>query len=139
MFFVTATSDDRPRFQAAWLALGWALVAVVVVGSLLPSSSLPTVQVWDKLEHLAAYGVLAFVFVGALGRARSKTVLWGFLALGAGLEVAQGLGDAGRMADPWDMVANTLGVVLGLGLASRVPGGWCRWVEARFLVRGESR
>jgi len=136
---VTATSDDRPRFQAAWLALGWALVAAVVVGSLLPSSSLPAFQVWDKLEHLAAYGVLAFVFAGALGRARWKAVLWGFLALGAGLEVAQALGGAGRMADPWDMVANTLGVVMGLGLASRVPGGWCRWVEARFLVRGEGR
>jgi len=136
---VTATSDDRPRFRAAWLALGWALVAAVVVGSLLPSASVPALHLWDKLEHLAAYGVLAFVFAGALGRARWQPVLWGLLALGAGLEVAQGLAGAGRGADPWDMVANTLGVITGLGLAIRVPGGWCRRVEARFLAEGGAR
>jgi len=136
---VTAISDDRPRFQAAWLGLGWLLIAAVVVGSLLPSTSLPAFQVWDKLEHLAAYGVLAFVFAGALGRARWKAVLWGLLALGAGLELAQALSGVGRMADPWDMAANALGVAAGLGLAVRVPGGWCRRVEALLLAGGERR
>ncbi len=115
------------------------MVAAVVVGSLMPSASLPDFQVWDKLEHLAAYGALAFVFAGALGRARWKAVFWALLGLGAGLELAQAVTGGGRLADPWDMAANALGVVAGLGIAVRIPGGWCRWVEARVLAAGTRR
>jgi VanZ family protein len=132
---VTAISEDRPVYRAAWLALAWLLTAGVVVGSLLPSTAIPQVYFWDKAQHLVAYAALAFAFAGALGQARRKAIFVGLLALGAGLEAAQGLMGAGRLAEGWDLAANALGVVAGLGLAALVPGGWCRRLEGFARAR----
>ena len=48
-------------FRRPWLWTGlWMLaIAVVVIGSLLPARDLPPVGISDKLEHGAAYAVLA--------------------------------------------------------------------------------
>lgn len=134
---MTAISDDCPRYRAAWVALGWVLVAGVVTGSLLPSDAVPRVAVWDKLQHLAAYAALAFVFAGALGRGRWKSVLAGLALLGAALEIAQGASGAGRQASGLDAVANLLGAGVGLAAAALVPGGWCRRFEGWLGARGE--
>jgi hypothetical protein len=139
MSCVTAISDDQPVYRAAWLALAWVLTAGVVVGSLLPATSVPEIYVWDKAQHLAAYALLAFAFAGALGKTRRRVIFWGLLALGAGLEAAQGLAGAGRLAEAWDLAANALGVVAGLGLAASVPGGWCRRLEGFALARDADR
>lgn len=136
---MTPTFNDAPRLKAAWLALGWLLTAVVVVASLLPVTELPHVKLWDKAEHVVAYAGLAFVFAGTLGRARWRTVLWGLLTLGAGLEVAQALAGTGRHAEWWDLVADAVGVGLGLAVAAAIPGGWCRRVERAFDLTRSAR
>lgn len=102
-----------------WLAVGWGLVILVTVLSLLPTPKLPTQGFNDKINHLLAYFTLAAWF-GQIHGARLKPVL-ALLALGAGLEVLQGLTGYREMS-ALDMVANGIGVGLGWLLARALPG-----------------
>ena len=104
-------------FRRPWLWAGlWVLaIAAVVVGSLVPGRDLPAVPVSDKLEHFAAYAVLAAGAVQLFARRAS----WAFVCLllvlmGIGLEVLQAKMALGRMLDRNDALANTIGVLLGL-------------------------
>ena len=104
--------------RAFAVAAGWALVAAVVWLSLMPSPPQVDLAQSDKLGHLAAYGLLMLWFA-LLYRTRLYYAL-GFIAMGAALELIQGsLGY--RTADPLDAAANTLGVLLGWGVALILP------------------
>jgi len=52
------------------------------------------------------------------------------LTLGAAMEAAQYVMQAGRSADVYDMVANTAGVAAGLLLAALLTGGWAQRIES---------
>jgi len=74
----------------------------------LPSNS-------DKAEHFLTYVLLAFGAVQLF--ATRRALAWaglGLVLLGVGIEVAQGLLTVDRSADPFDALANTLGVLAGL-------------------------
>lgn len=102
-----------------WLAVGWGLVTLVTVLSLLPTPQLPTQGFNDKVNHLLAYSTLMAWF-GQIYGARLKPVL-ALLAMGATLEVLQGLSGYREMS-ALDMVANGLGVGLGWLSARAAPG-----------------
>ncbi len=106
-------------FRRPWLwAMLWsAAVATVVVFSLLPASSLQSLPgANDKLEHFLSYAVLAAGAVQLYPRWRSLASVGFFLVLlGIGLEYAQGEMHEGRTMDRYDAMANTLGVIAGLG------------------------
>ena len=104
---------QRPRL---WSGVWCLAVAIVVVGSLIPTPALASLPSGtDKLEHFLAYAALA---AGAVQLyARWPSLLGAGLALvvmGIGLEHAQGVLTATRMADRWDALANTFGVIAGL-------------------------
>jgi len=106
-----------------WAAItGFAAgVAAVSVLSLIPSDALPGIEVWDKLQHLLAYLVLAVT--GAVSFPGRRSLPWlaiGLLILGCVLEAIQAF-VPGRVADVDDAVANAIGVGLGLVIA-RVAG-----------------
>jgi VanZ family protein len=101
-----------------WL---WAAAfLMVIVGSLLPADSLPIralshFGVGDKLQHFAAYAVLAFLPTlherwPALAAALAAVVGTGVL-----LEFAQNY-SPGRSFEFGDMVADTVGALCGLAL-----------------------
>ena len=107
-------------FRRPWLWAGlWMLaIAVVVVGSLLPGKDLPPLPVSDKLEHFAAYAVLAAGAVQLFARQLSLGFVCILLVLmGIGLEHLQASMKLGRMLDRNDALANTLGVLIGLTTA----------------------
>ena len=107
-------------FRRPWLWAGlWMLaIAVVVVGSLLPGKDLPPLPVSDKLEHFAAYAVLAAGAVQLFARQLSLGFVCILLVLmGIGLEHVQASMKLGRMLDRNDALANTLGVLIGLATA----------------------
>ena len=107
-------------FRRPWLWAGlWMLaIAVVVVGSLLPGKDLPPLPVSDKLEHFAAYAVLAAGAVQLFARRLSLGFVCILLVLmGIGLEHVQASMKLGRMLDRNDALANTLGVLIGLTTA----------------------
>ncbi len=90
---------------------------MVTLLSLIPAPSLPGVGLWDKLQHALAY--LALAFTGAIAfpdRRRHGWLCLGLLVLGASLEGLQSL-IPGRFGSVEDMLANAVGVGLGLALA----------------------
>ena len=105
------------RYPRLWVIAGWSMLAVIVWLSVTPSPPDPGFEQGDKLEHLVAYGALMFWFCQLYTSRRAQVGLAiGFIALGVGLEFVQGALEY-RTYDEMDMVANTLGVVLGWGVA----------------------
>lgn len=100
-----------PRF---WLCL-W--IFGMLLGSYLSlrqgSNRIPIIPHLDKLIHASGYALLAVLAVGlfAPGRARWLALAW-LLVLGGLIEIAQGLWAVNRAADPWDLLANSLGIAL---------------------------
>ena len=122
----------RPRL---WLALWLLAVAVVMVLSLANLSRLPPVpEGGDKVEHFLAYALLAASAMQLFARRTGCIVVALLLvAMGAGLEFAQGALTTTRMADPRDALANTLGVLAGLATLFTPLRGLLLAFDARLL------
>lgn len=113
----SASRNSRPplRFTRLWQGLGWVMVVVVMWLSLTPHPPQPpSLLGWDKAQHLTAYAGLMFWFRQAF----APHWRWPAFLLGLGMmiELLQGF-TAVRVADLSDIVANGLGVALGLMLA----------------------
>ena len=109
------------RLRAVWLVIGWSLVSGIIWLSLTPSPPSVGIEYSDKLGHLVAYGALMYWFcqLYALRTARLGYAI-GFAAMGVALEFIQGaLGY--RTFELADMLANTVGVLLGWAVALMLP------------------
>jgi len=106
----------RPLAVAA-LMVWSASVAAVAYMSLLPDVDMPgDYPDIDKLYHLAGYAWLAFLPCFAFARKRvGLAVSLSMILFGCALEYAQDY-VPGRMASLGDMIANTAGVALGVGV-----------------------
>ncbi|HEY5802973.1 MAG TPA: VanZ family protein [Lysobacter sp.] len=111
------------------------MLAAVVVTSLVSASDLPPppFEGVDKLEHFLAYLVLSGYAVMLFERRRAQALAAaGLIALGVGLEIAQGALTVSRQADSADALANSLGVLAGLILAATPVSRALQWLEARL-------
>lgn len=101
-----------------WLALGCVWVAIVFYFSLMPHPPQPFFfDGVDKLEHAFAYTLLMLWFCQVYVAKRARILLVSsFVVMGVGIEVLQGLSGY-RYFEYADMLANTTGVLVGLGLA----------------------
>ncbi len=98
-----------------WAGLWWLAVGVVVVLSLTPPPPMELPRHGDKIEHLLAYAALAAAAVQVWRPGRPLLLAGlGLVLMGVLLEFAQGALTATRQADPFDALANTLGVGLGM-------------------------
>ena len=124
----------RPRL---WLGLWLLAVAIVVVLSLVNLSGLPPVpEGGDKVEHFLAYALLSASAMQLFATRRGCVVVAALLvALGVGLEFAQGALTTTRMADPRDAMANTLGVLAGLATLFTPLRGMLLAVDTRLRPR----
>lgn len=119
------------RFHAYWRVLGWVGVVAVVCLSLMSNPPDSGVEHGDKLGHLLAYAGL-MGWWGQLEK-RSVRLFVLFVALGAALELAQGLTPM-REPSLADMLANTVGVALG-GVLTRYRPDWLRHLDAWLAGR----
>ena len=112
------------RLLAALTTL--ALAGIIAWFSLVPATEAPAPQLSDKLKHFVAYAALAAPWTVALGPGLSRMgAALAFTSLyGAGLEVAQMMGNAGREGSLLDIAANLSGALTGLALASLLRGDW---------------
>ena len=118
-----------------WIAGGVGLLAMALYLGLAPAGALPVTGVGDRVEHAGYFLLLTFWFSGiASARFRFPLAVSLFL-FGVALEWAQQATARGRVADLGDVGANSIGIALGLALASAGLGDWMRWVEARLLSR----
>lgn len=90
------------------------MVGLVIYLSLTPHPPEPfSFSNADKLEHGIAYGSLALWFCQIYVSVRSRMIaIIALIGLGIGLEFVQGW-TGYRFFDVWDMVANSIGVMLG--------------------------
>lgn len=118
------------RYKLLWVLIGVFWIATIIYLSL-ASVSLPALDFGfsiDKIEHALAYFVLMSWFGQIYNRPLQLvgfTVI--FVNLGIGLEYLQALGGH-RMFEYADMVANAVGVLLGLWLTV----GWMNGILRRF-------
>lgn len=102
------------RTRPILVAIGWLLVAAIIWLSLTPRP--PDVGAGDKLSHFAAYGTLMLWFAQLYRPTRTRVLYAvGFVIMGIVLEFVQGA--VGRTYEVEDMFANTIGVLLGWGVA----------------------
>lgn len=120
----------RPR---AWLALWWCAIVTTIVASLLPAFLLPEVPAGgDKAEHVGGYFLLAAAAVQLFAARRVLLRAGaGLVLLGIGLEIAQGLLTTTRQMDPWDALANSVGVLAGLVTVLTPLRDWLLQIDRR--------
>lgn len=100
--------------RRAWAGLAALAALVIAVGSLAPGNEMPDSLPWDKANHFIGYGGLAGL-VGLAGISMRPAFI-GVVAYGIAIEFTQ-LPVPGRMGgDPLDILANTLGALLGLAV-----------------------
>lgn len=117
------------RFRRAWVVTGWALVLLAVWGSLTGNAIVAHGGVNDKLEHFGTYATLSLWFAGIYPRSRYGLIAVGLFLLGVSMEVIQGAMHEGRMKDYRDVVANSIGIAIGLVIATCWLGGWAQRLE----------
>ena len=117
------------HFHKFWLALGWVWIAYVIYLSLIPEPPGMDGPWWDKIGHSMAYAALMLWFT-QLYRSRVKKcwVALGLVALGIAIEFAQEQ-TGYRHFEVADMVADALGVAIGLLLGETLFAHMLRWVE----------
>ncbi len=121
------------RYRWLWLVLGMLLLVAGVFAAMAPMPARSLLEVNDKVVHATVF-LCFMVWFSAFFRPRLWPLL--FLALvgyGILIELLQGLTVA-RMADPKDVVADAMGLVLGWLLAAAGLSRWCEVVES-WLVR----
>lgn len=116
------------------MLLGWALIAAVIYGSLTSDGVVRGLPFSDKVVHAFSYGLLMLWFAGLYARNRHGWIALVVLTLGLGLEIIQSQLSY-RSFDPFDLLANALGVAVGFVLSFWVLAGWCQWLEERLDSR----
>lgn len=112
-----------------------AVLAVILFSGLKPEPVPQLFDQQDKLHHLLGFAALMFTLRLAFPQWR---LFWAVLvSLSAALliEIAQGM-QPHRTASAGDMLANTLGVLLGWGCAQLASFWYARSVAARREVDG---
>lgn len=118
---------------AALRIAAFALACCVIAWlSLSPTEALPQgLTFWDKAEHALAY--LALSLLGAWAfPGRLRRLAFGLFLAGVGVEILQSTMGLGRQGDPWDAVANSTGIAVGLLVALLAR----RWAARRLQRRG---
>ncbi len=104
------------KFRAGFISVIWIIsISMVVYCSLVPRVELP-VDFWqaDKLYHFISYGWLSVLpMIGYSGRKFALTSSFTMILLGVLIEMAQWY-VPGRTFSVADIIANTLGVFLGI-------------------------
>jgi hypothetical protein len=111
-FSICGISENMAGLQACLKIVFAAGVALVVMLSLLPAKSLPSLGVPDKLEHFAAYALLGLLGGFAFPTQRTMALLMAFLlTLAVLLELGQWF-VPGRLPEATDAIAGGFGACM---------------------------
>ena len=127
----------------------WRVASIILLLLVLGSALTPAAWFWpdtddfvtwlvdgDKWLHAITFVVLAVWFAGQYRPRAYWRIGVGLITFGFLIEACQRL-VAYRSAEWFDIVADTLGVVVGLTIAMAGLGGWCMRVEDWLSNRGE--
>jgi len=107
-----------PEQRRLWRALLAVLLVAITWLALTPAPPKGLSTGWDKSNHLLAFGALAFAGVWAQWRQPRQwwRLVAALLAYGIGIEIAQHFLPP-READPMDVLADSMGIIVGLLVA----------------------
>jgi VanZ family protein len=120
------------KYKWVWLILGLLLVASITTVSLLPSRSLPKINLDDKTLHFLAYFIVTCWFVGLAKKKHYILLGLLFLVFSYGIEILQGMSRY-RQFEWSDMLANGTGIFSALVLGLIFMHGWCQVFERKLL------
>lgn len=126
------------HFRRTWLVVGWVMVIVAIYGSLTGNEAIAHAGVNDKFMHAGTYATLSLWFAGIYPRSRYALIALGLFALGVSIELLQGWMREGRSKDLYDVFANTLGIFVGLAVATWWLGGWAQRLERLITAKAET-
>ncbi len=126
-------------YRKLWVAVGWAMVVLVLYLSLTPNPPAPlTFDNADKVEHVMAYAGLSFWFFLLYPSAQGRLIMAvALVGLGVGLEYVQGW-TGYRTFDVLDMAADAVGVLTGWLLVCTPLGRLLAHIDNRIGTRPES-
>ena len=116
--------STRMTTQYQWLAVLW--TAAILAGLSLPPSSLAPAQAvlsFDKLIHAVLFGVFGLLWMrvlcppavaGAALRRRGGQLFAAGVLFAGGTEVYQHVIPVRRMSDPYDALADAVGLLIGI-------------------------
>lgn len=111
-FFFPASFRIPLRFGVGGYSL------FVVWASLRPAGTGGAIPHMDKVLHLLVYAILALGMAVAWPKLSKFKIFWTCVVFGGVMELAQGFIGTGRTASFFDGLANSLGVALGVYIAS---------------------
>ena len=130
------------RYARRWQAAGIGALAVALVSALAPAILFPFDMSAggigpDKWLHALTFMFLTVWFSGQYAPRSYWRIALGMLAFGGFIELCQRL-VAYRSAEATDLLADGIGIVLGLAIAFAGAGGWSLRVEDWLQARGEA-
>ncbi len=133
------SASDRQRLKLLhwWFALGAAMVAFVIAGSLLNVGTPVPVTGVDKVQHTLAYTAMTWWW-GMVQPRRKYAWAIAMVALGGALEWGQSLTPYRHM-DWADAVYNTIGVAAGLVLLLTPARHIVPWLDRQISDRLDAR
>lgn len=116
------------RYPGLWWGLGSLGIAVTLWFCLVPR--VPQAPGGDKFYHWLAYALLAAGFTALVERRWYGVVAASLLAFSGLIEILQASMNLGRSGEWSDMLANTLGVAVGVAFALLRRESWLSLLEA---------
>ena len=128
--------QNNLTYLRLWLSIGWLLIALIVYLSLTPHPiNTPHFYNSDKVGHLLAYAALMGWFSQIYRHASQQIkIAMALVGLGITMEFLQGLTHY-RMFDYVDMLANSLGVLIGWVVAKTSLGQTLAYLDQRISHR----
>jgi VanZ family protein len=132
------------RNAGLWQALSVVILLLVLVAALSPafwffddrSTALSWFQNFDKWLHAFTFIALSIWFAGLFERRAWWRIAIGLMSFGFLVELFQ-LQVSYRTADWHDIAANTVGIIVGLIIATAGLGGWALRFEDWYLRRNQ--
>mgnify|MGYP006091892711 FL=1 len=123
------------QYQRRWNIAGVLLLIAVLTGAMAPplflwsGTGLPSLMLFDKWLHGITFASMVVWYSGQYARRSYWLLALGLLAFGLLIEFCQSLVSY-RTAESGDLIADILGILVGLGIALVGLGGWSARVES---------
>ncbi len=124
------------RYARRWQAAGIGVLALVLGATLTPDFGLHDTDIMpsDKWQHGVTFAFLTVWFCGQYRPRSYWRVALGMLAFGAFIELCQRWVSY-RSAESLDLLADGIGIAVGLVIAAAGAGGWSLRLETWLAAR----